>query len=38
MCKWEDNIGMDLKEIVFEGVDWILSLRIWSTNGLFWAP
>jgi len=22
-CKWEDNIRMDLKEIGWEGVDWI---------------
>ena len=21
--RWEDNIGMDLKEICWEGVDWI---------------
>jgi hypothetical protein len=22
-CRWEDNIRMDLKEIDWEGVDWI---------------
>jgi hypothetical protein len=22
-CKWEDNIRMDLKERMWEGVDWI---------------
>jgi hypothetical protein len=22
-CRWEDNIRMDLREIVWEGVDWI---------------
>jgi len=22
MCRWEDNIGMDLREIGWEGVDW----------------
>jgi hypothetical protein len=22
-CKWEDNIGMELTEIEWEGVDWI---------------
>jgi len=23
MCRWEDNIKMDLREIEFEAVDWI---------------
>jgi len=23
MCRWEDNIRMDLREIVWEVVDWI---------------
>jgi hypothetical protein len=23
MCRWEDNIKMDLMEIELEGVDWI---------------
>jgi hypothetical protein len=22
-CRWEDNIRVDLKEIAWEGVDWI---------------
>jgi hypothetical protein len=22
-CRWEDNIKMDLKEVEWEGVDWI---------------
>jgi hypothetical protein len=22
-CRWEDNIKMDLREMVFGGVDWI---------------
>jgi hypothetical protein len=22
-CKWEDNIRMDLREIGWEGVDWM---------------
>jgi len=22
-CKWEDNIRMDLKEIWWEGVEWV---------------
>jgi len=22
-CRWEDNVRMDLKEIWWEGVDWI---------------
>jgi hypothetical protein len=22
-CKWEDNIGMDLREIGWDGVDWM---------------
>jgi hypothetical protein len=23
-CRWEDNIKMDLREIAWEGVDWML--------------
>jgi hypothetical protein len=23
-CRWENNIKMDLREIVFGGMDWIL--------------
>jgi hypothetical protein len=23
MCRWEDNIRMDLKEIGWDGVDWM---------------
>jgi hypothetical protein len=23
MCRWENNTKMDLKEIVFEGLEWI---------------
>jgi hypothetical protein len=23
MCRWEDNIKMDLREIVLEGMEWI---------------
>ena len=22
-CRWKDNIKMDLKEVVWEGMDWI---------------
>jgi hypothetical protein len=22
-CRWEDNIRMDLREIVWEGVEWV---------------
>jgi hypothetical protein len=22
-CRWEDNIRIDIREIVWEGVDWI---------------
>jgi hypothetical protein len=25
-CRWRDNIRMDLKEIVWEGVDWMHSV------------
>jgi hypothetical protein len=25
--KWDDNIKMDLKEIVYEGIDWIYLAR-----------
>jgi hypothetical protein len=26
-CKWEDNSGMDLREAVWEIVDWIHLVR-----------
>jgi hypothetical protein len=32
-CRWEDNIRMDLREVGWEGVDW-LRLRIASSGGL----
>jgi hypothetical protein len=33
-CRCKDNIKMDLGEIGWKGVDWIL-LRIGSSGGLF---
>jgi hypothetical protein len=30
--RWEDNIRMDLREIGWGGMDWIIWLRI-GTNG-----
>jgi hypothetical protein len=30
-----DNIKMDLREIEWDGVDWILCLRIRTSGGLF---
>jgi hypothetical protein len=32
MCRWEDNIKMDLREMGSEGVDWI-ELRDFCKNG-----
>jgi hypothetical protein len=32
--RWEDNIKMDLKEIGFEGVDWI---HLPQDRGQWWA-
>jgi hypothetical protein len=38
-CSW-DNITIDLVEVGWEGVDWILWLRIGTIGGLmnFWVP
>jgi hypothetical protein len=32
-CRWEDNIRMDLREIRWEGVDWIHLART-GTSGI----
>jgi hypothetical protein len=32
--RWEDNIKMDLGEIKWEDVDWIIWLRIGISGGL----
>jgi hypothetical protein len=32
--RWEDNIKMDLREIGFGGVDWIIGLRMETGGGL----
>jgi hypothetical protein len=32
--RWEDNIRMDLREVEWEVVDWILWLRIGTSGGL----
>jgi hypothetical protein len=32
--RWEDNIKMDLKDTVYEGVDWIIWPRIESSGEL----
>jgi hypothetical protein len=32
--KWEDNIKIDLREIGWDGVDWIIWLRIGTRSGL----
>jgi hypothetical protein len=32
--RWEDSIKMDLREIGFGGVDWIIGLRIGTGGGL----
>jgi hypothetical protein len=32
--RWEDNIKMDLREIMFGDVDWIFCLRIGTGYGL----
>jgi hypothetical protein len=34
MCRWEDNIKMDLTVIGWEGVDWIHWLIIGTSGGL----
>jgi hypothetical protein len=35
-CRWVDNIKMDLREIGWDGVDWIglIGLRIETSGGL----
>jgi hypothetical protein len=32
--RWVDNIKMDLREIGWEGVDWMQWLRIGTSGGL----
>jgi hypothetical protein len=32
--RWEDNIKIDLKEIEWEGMDWLILLRIGTSGGL----
>jgi hypothetical protein len=32
--RWEDNIIMNLREIRWEGVDWMHLLRIMTVDGL----
>jgi len=35
--RWEDNIIMNLREIRWEGVDWMHLLRIMTVDGLLWT-
>jgi hypothetical protein len=35
--RWEDNIKMDLREILFGGMNWIIWLRIGTGGGLSWT-
>jgi hypothetical protein len=32
--RWEDNIKMDPREIVWDGVDWMMWLRLGTSGGL----
>jgi hypothetical protein len=32
--RWKDNIRMDVREIVWVGVDWFICLRIGTCVGL----
>jgi hypothetical protein len=34
ILKWEDNIRMYLREVVWEGVDWIYLVLVWDQ---WWA-
>jgi hypothetical protein len=38
-CKWMDNIKMDIREIVWDGMDWIglIWLIIRTSGALLWA-
>jgi hypothetical protein len=33
-CRWGDNIGMDLGELGWEAVDWILLVQVRTNGGL----
>jgi len=34
-CKWEDNIGMELREIRYDGSDWI---HLAEDRDPWWSP
>jgi hypothetical protein len=29
-CRWEDNVKMDLRELGYEGLDWIRVAQEWG--------
>jgi hypothetical protein len=35
--RWLDNIKMDLREIGWDGVDWMDMARIGTSGGLLWT-
>jgi hypothetical protein len=35
--RWVNNIKMDVTEIVCEGVDKIIWIKIWTSDGVLWA-
>jgi hypothetical protein len=37
MCGWEDDTRMAVKEIRFEGVNWIYKVQIGSRDKFLWA-
>jgi hypothetical protein len=34
MCRWEDNISMDLREIWWESIDWMHWPRVGTSDRL----
>jgi hypothetical protein len=34
--RWEDNIKMDLRGIVWSDIDWIHLTKAWTNGGLLW--
>jgi len=35
--RWEDNIRMDLREMGWNGVDWMHLARTGTSGGLLWT-
>jgi len=36
-CRWKDKPSLDIKEIVWGSVDWIIWLSVGTSGGLLWT-